>query len=37
VPISAARIQAELVDSDLLDKWLLGFGDDIWDIEKIPL
>ena len=31
------RIQAELVDSDLLDKWLLGFGDDIWDIEKIPL
>jgi len=31
------RIQAEMVDSDLLDKWLLGFGDDIWDIEKIPL
>jgi len=31
------RIQAEMVDSDLLDKWLAAFGDDVWDIEKIPL
>lgn len=31
------RIQAELVDSALLDGWLAKFGDDVWDVEKIPL
>ena len=31
------RIQAELVDSTMLNWWLAKFGNDIWDIEKVPL
>lgn len=30
-------IQATVVDSALLDRWLRGFGVDVWQIEKRPL
>jgi predicted DNA-binding transcriptional regulator YafY len=28
------RISAALVDTAMLDRWLLGFGGDVWGIEK---
>ncbi|MFV0576492.1 MAG: helix-turn-helix transcriptional regulator [Vibrio sp.] len=31
------RIQATVVKSQQLDKWLLGFGDRVWDLEIIPI
>jgi predicted DNA-binding transcriptional regulator YafY len=29
------RITATVVDSAVLDRWLLGFGGDIWDVKKV--
>lgn len=31
------RISGTVVDSAMLDRWLLGFGQDVWDIEKTAL
>ena len=31
------RVSATLVDSAMLDRWLRGFGADIWDVQKRPV
>ena len=31
------RIRATVVDSAMLDWWLAKFGDEIWDVEKMPV
>ena len=31
------RISATVVDSAVLDRWLLGFGGDVWDVVKAEL
>ena len=31
------RITATVIQSQMLDRWLRGFGDHVWDIEKSPL
>jgi predicted DNA-binding transcriptional regulator YafY len=30
------EIRATVVDSGMLEWWLLGFGEDVWDVEKRP-
>jgi predicted DNA-binding transcriptional regulator YafY len=30
------RITASVMDSAVLDRWLLGFGGDVWDVKKLP-
>lgn len=30
------RIEATVVDSAVLERWLRGFGADVWDVEKSP-
>ncbi len=31
------RITATVIQSQMLDRWLRGFGDHVWDIEKVTL
>ncbi len=31
------EISATVIDSMLLNKWLLGFGEGVWDIRKAPI
>ncbi|UOO88298.1 WYL domain-containing protein [Vitreoscilla massiliensis] len=31
------HIQATVYDSEMLDWWLAKFGDDVWELEKIPV
>ena len=31
------RVSATVVDSAMLDRWLRGFGADIWDVQKRPV
>lgn len=34
---SGYRITATVIQSQMLDRWLRGFGDHVWDIEKVTL
>ena len=31
------RITATVIQSQMLDRWLRGFGDHVWDVEKVTL
>lgn len=31
------HVTASVLDSLLLERWLLGFGEDVWGVEKMPL
>jgi hypothetical protein len=31
------RFQVTVLQTDMLEWWLRKFGDDIWDIVKIPI